>query len=196
MITEIIQANQFNSGNEGMYLVERDAPSPKEKEIIEDVPHSQGVLDFSMIFGERKFKNRVHTYEFIRPDTIYAKSKVVEQDLKRKLMMNSTGPIFDTHDHGYYWLGKCIDVDVEDDREYNRMLITIKFDVYPFMLTIKSWFDDVWDTFNFDRDVANFTKYEVKGEREIVLFNSGDITVTPVVVTQGGVFQLPERPPI
>lgn len=187
MIKEVIQANQFNSGNEGLYLLDRDAPSPAEKEIIEDVPHSQGIQDYSMIFGEPKFKNREHTYKFLAPNVTYDKRKIAEQNIKRKLMMNGIGPIYDTHDAGYYWLGKCTSVKVEDDADFNELTVTIKFNVYPFMFTIKSWFDDVWDTFNFDRDVANFTKYQIKGEREIVLFNTGDITVTPTIIVEGGV---------
>src|SRR5699024_11943405 len=60
-IKEQIEVNKFNSKRLGLYLLNRDAPTPEEKEIIEDLPYSQGVLDFSMIMGERMFDNRTLT---------------------------------------------------------------------------------------------------------------------------------------
>lgn len=193
-IKEQIEVNKFNSKRLGLYLLSRDAPTPEEKEIIEDLPYSQGVLDFSMIMGERMFKNRPLTYEFIAIEKSYEARKPLERQIKRDLMMNGIVPIYDTHNLGYFWLGKCVSVEVEDDHETGRLRVTIEFDVYPFLYTVKKWFDDAWDSFNFDNDVANYTKYQVNGERTIELVNNGDVTVTPVVVVQGGVFQPPENP--
>ena len=184
-IKEQIQVNQFNSKKLGLYLIDRDAPTPEEKEIIEDLPYSQGVLDFSMIMGERMFDNRTLTYEFIAIEKSYEARKPLERQIKRDLMMNGIVPIYDTHDLGYFWLGKCESVEVEDDHETGRLRVTIEFDVYPFLYTVKSWFDDAWDSFNFDTDVANWTKYQVNGERTIELVNNGDITITPIITVKG-----------
>ena len=184
-IKEQIEVNQFNSKKMGLYLVSRDAPTPKEKEIIEDLPYSQGVLDFSMIMGERMFDNRTLTYEFIVVSKGYEVRKPIERQIKRDLMMNGIVPIYDTHNLGYFWLGKCESVKVEDDSEFSRLKVTIKFNVYPFLYTVKKWFDDAWDSFNFDTDVANYTKYQVNGELTIELVNNGDITITPIITVKG-----------
>ena len=184
-IKEQIQVNEFNSKALGLYLLERTAPTPQEKEIIEELPYSQGVLDFSMIMGERMFKNRTLTYEFIAIEKNYEARKPLERQIKRDLMMNGIVPIYDTHDLGYFWLGKCDSVKVEDDEYTGRLRVIIEFDVYPFLYTVKSWFDDVWDSFSFDTDVANFTKYEVDGELTIELVNNGDVTVTPLIRVKG-----------
>ena len=141
--------------------------------------------DFSMIMGERMFDNRTLTYEFIAIEKSYEARKPLERQIKRDLMMNGIVPIYDTHDLGYFWLGKCVGVEVEDDHETGRLRVTIEFDVYPFLYTVKKWFDDAWDSFNFDTDVANWTKYQVDGERTIELVNNGDVTVTPIINVKG-----------
>ena len=76
-------------------------------------------------------------------------------------------------------------VEVEDDHETGRLRVTIEFDVYPFLYTVKKWFDDAWDSFNFDTDVANWTKYQVNCDRTIELVNNGDVTVTPIITVKG-----------
>ena len=49
-INEYIQFMGFNSKNEKLYLIERNAPTPEEKEILKDIPFKQGVLDFFFFF--------------------------------------------------------------------------------------------------------------------------------------------------
>ena len=168
---EYIEFNRFNSRDLGLYLVQRDAPTPDAKDIVMDIPLMQGVLDFSLIMGERTFTNREITYEFIAPWLNYGRRKQLERNIKQLIMMHGRSQLFDTHDIGYYWLGKCISIE------------TIVFDCYPFMLTIYNYFDDVWDTFNFDTDVANFTKYEINGTRDILLVNVGSTAVSPKITT-------------
>lgn len=181
---EGVQFNQFNSLNQNLILVRRDAPAPEEKKIVEDIPYSQGEIDFSMLLGERVFRNRPLTYEFISKKMSYGQRKVLENRIKRLNMMGDIGEIYDTHDAGYYWRGKCEYIEVIDDAEFNRLSVIIEFNVYPFLIDTKHYFDDVWDDFDFDVDVANWTKYEVDGVRTITLYNSGDTTVRPNIIVE------------
>lgn len=181
---EGVQFNQFNSLNQNLILVRRDAPTPEEKKIVEDIPYSQGEIDFSMLLGERVFRNRPLTYEFISKKMSYGQRKVLENRIKRLNMMGDIGEIYDTHDAGYYWRGKCEYIEVIDDAEFNRLSVIIEFNVYPFLIDTKHYFDDVWDDFDFDVDVANWTKYEVDGVRTITLYNSGDTTVRPNIIVE------------
>ena len=64
-INEYIQFMGFNSKNEKLYLMERNAPTPDEKEILKNLPFKQGVLDFSALLGSRVFENREIEYVFI-----------------------------------------------------------------------------------------------------------------------------------
>ena len=180
-IKEMIEFAGFNTKEHNLYLLNRDATTPEEKEIIEDIPFRQGVLDFSMILGERVFENRKIVYEFLLVNTEYRDRASFETMLKQKLMPYGQQKLYDSHDSGYYWLGKCKSIEVEHDHQFNSLKATIIFDCYPFMLTLSSYFDDVWDSFDFDNGIAGFTKYKVNGSKDIVLINTSSTTIGPEV---------------
>lgn len=182
-IVEHIKFGDFDSREEGFYLTERDAPSPDEKEIIENIPFMQGVHDFSMILNERIFNNRKISYTFWLPNRMYGQRKLIEQDTKRKLMMNGTAMLYDSHDESFYWLGKCEEVKVIDDEETKTLEVRISFDCYPFMLADSEFFTDVWDTFNFNHHVSVFTKYFIRTSKKIFLINTGDASISPTIIT-------------
>ena len=180
-IKEYIQFMKFNSKNEKLYLIERNAPTPEEKEILKDIPFKQGVLDFSALLGSRVFKNREIEYVFMLFNTPYNQRKIVERNIKQKLMVHPRNKLYDTHDANYYWLGKCKSVEVENGERFNQLKVTVTFDCYPYMFSNISYFDDYWDTFEFDEDVANYTKYIVKGSLDFPLFNAGSVAVKPEI---------------
>lgn len=180
-INEYIQFMSFNSKNEKLYLIERKAPTPEEKEILKDIPFKQGVLDFSALLGSRVFKNREIEYVFMLFNTPYNQRKIVERNIKQKLMVHPRNKLYDTHDANYYWLGKCKSVEVENGERFNQLKVTITFDCYPYMISHTDYFDDYWDTFEFDEDVANYTKYVVNGSLEFPLFNAGSVAVKPKI---------------
>ena len=178
-INEYIQFMSFNSKNEKLYLIERNAPTPEEKEILKDIPFKQGVLDFSALLGGRVFKNREIEYVFMLFNTPYNQRKIVERNIKQRLMVHPRNKLYDTHDANYYWLGKCKAVEVENGERFNQLKVTVTFDCYPYMFSNTDYFDDYWDTFEFDEDVANYTKYIVKGSLDFPLFNAGSVAVKP-----------------
>lgn len=181
-INEYIQFMNFNSKNEKLYLIERNAPTPEEKEILKDIPFKQGVLDFSALLGSRVFKNREIEYVFMLFNTPYNQRKIVERNIKQKLMVHPRNKLYDTHDANYYWLGKCKSVEVENGEQFNQLKVTVTFDCYPYMFSHTNYFDDFWDTFEFDEDVANYTKYVVKGSLDFPLFNAGSVAVKPEII--------------
>lgn len=180
-VNEYIQFMNFNSKSEKLYLIERNAPTPDEKEILKNLPFKQGVLDFSALLGSRVFENRKIEYVFMLFNTPYSQRKIVERNIKQKLMVHSRNKLFDTHDANYYWLGKCKSVEVENGERFNQLKVTITFDCYPYMISHTDYFDDYWDTFEFDEDVANYTKYVVDGSLEFPLFNAGSVAVKPEI---------------
>ena len=153
----------------------------EEKEILKDIPFKQGVLDFSALLGSRVFKNREIEYTFMLFNTPYNQRKTVERNIKQKLMVHSKNKLFDTHDSNYYWLGKCKSVEVENGERFNQLKVTVTFDCYPYMFSNTDYFDDCWDTFEFDEDVANYTKYVVRGSLDFPLFNAGSVAVKPEI---------------
>lgn len=180
-INEYIQFTGFNSKEEKLFLIERNAPTPDEKEILKNLPFKQGVLDFSALLGSRVFENRKIEYVFMLFNTPYSQRKIVERNIKQKLMVNPRNKLYDTHDANYYWLGKCKAVEVENGEQFNQLKVTVTFDCYPYMISHTDYFDDYWDTFEFDEDVANYTKYVVNGSLEFPLFNAGSVAVKPEI---------------
>lgn len=186
-IREHIVFNDFNSKELGLYLLERAAPTPSEKENIENIPFRQGVVDFSMHLGERIFNNREITYEFQAFSKSYQTRKELEQEVKRRAMVHGESILYDTHDLGFHWFGKCESVEVTDNSSDRYLKIKMVFNCYPFMLSEKRYFDDIWDDFNLESGVASWTKYRIQGRRQIRLFNLGEIAISPEVVVNGNI---------
>ncbi|QOP72861.1 phage tail protein [Pediococcus acidilactici] len=163
----------FDSRKAGLFLVERTAPTPEEKEITESVPYMQGVYDFSMYQNERFFENREITYKLVIPIGVYHDRKGVEQDIKRQLMPLGRQALIDTHEEIYYWIGKCKSVEADDDSEKGLLTVTVAFDCYPFAFTNNLEGADVWDDVYFDHWIWQPVKFTVNGKQDIQLENIG-----------------------
>lgn len=178
----------YSSADNDMFLISRDAPTPSEKEITESVPYMQGVYDFSMLGNERFFDNREVTYQVMLFGSQYSDRKITEQDLKRQLMMQPIQAIYDTHDRGYHWVGKCKSVNVEDDEEKHTLSATIVFDCMPFARANDlEGGDNHWDDVYFPNWYFQRRKYTVDGTQSIFLMNIGAHTVDVKMVVTGKV---------
>lgn len=170
-----------HTSNRNMWLVERSAPTPPEKVIKENIPFMQGTHDFSMILGGRVYENRPLTYRFEIINQNYQNRKVIQTSLENWLMRSGYEPLYDDHAKGYYYIAKCTSVDVADSS--GGLTVVIEFDAYPFKIGELQEGNDIWDTFNFELDVAQITKFEVNGSEEIVLYNVGQNNLVPTIKT-------------
>lgn len=186
-IKEYIQFGDFNSKDAGWYLQSRDAPTPDKKEIVEQIPYLQGVLDFSDVLGEVFFDRREITYEFKLPNKDYPDRKIAERFIKSSMTTKSESQLFDTHDKRYYWLGKVKSIKVTDVPLKKHLIATIVFICYPFAFHVDNYFDDVWDTFDFENDFSNWTKWNIDAQKEIYFVNGGDTSVSPTVICSGDI---------
>lgn len=181
-IREKLKFQTFDSKKMGFYLVERSLDSPQEKTVTVNIPYAQGVADFSMITGERIFEQRTLTYQFIIYGLPYSfDRKFLEDECRRKLIMPGYGKIQDTHNPGYFWWGKCEEVNCEDDEGYRKCTIDIKFSVYPFLVADDAYFDDRWDTFDFHKSVSQFYTFNIQGAEDIVIINAGSRSISPQI---------------
>lgn len=186
-ITEGFIFGDYDSRENNMFLISRDAPTPSEKEITESVPYMQGVYDFSMLNFDRYFDNREVTYQVMLFENEYENRKRPEQDIKRNLMKLDIQSLYDTHDQGYHWLGKCKSVAVEDDVEKGTLSCTIVFDCYPFAIYNSAEGSDIWDDVYFPHWVFQNTKYTVSGAQSISLFNIGSRSVECEMIVDGDI---------
>lgn len=184
-ITEFIEMGRFNSKEAGYYVLEHDAPSPDEQEIIESIPFMQGVYDFSMLLGERVFENRKLTIKLYRPLTIYEERKRLEQEAKEQLMLNEISVISDSWLDGCHWLGKCTSVVSDDDQNRNTLILTLIFDCYPFALKDAAGYTDEFDIDYFVDGVDQWTGYVVNGQRNLLLINEGVNATSPIIIATG-----------
>lgn len=182
-IKEYISFGSFDTKSRGWYLESREAPSPQEKEVIESLMFSQGSLDFSMIGNERYFENRIITYEFKLPNRSYSDRKSAEREIKSELMKIGRSQLKDTHDDGFYWYGKFKSVKVKDDPIKRCLIATLEFDCYPFLIALVDYFDDIWDDFDFEYGVANWSRWSITIKQTIPIYNPGDTTIVPKIIT-------------
>ena len=182
-IKEGITFNDFDTRENDMHLIDRSAPTPQEKEIIESVPFAHGVYDFSNILGERIFNNRTISYTFHIHEHDYDHRKHDQTVLENKLLGTHIARLEDSYDENYYYLGKCVSINTTDDHVYNRLIVNIDFDCYPFKISKLKEGHDIWDEFNFELDVAQIPAFEVNGSREVTLYNAGASSVVPTIKT-------------
>lgn len=180
-IKEKLTFNQFDSKGLGMYLIDRELESPKEKKVLVDIPYRQSVEDFSMITGERIFEQRQLKYEFKAFQLEYSERKELENECRRLLMSHDYSKVKDTHDRDFYWWGKCEEVSIQDDAPLRRLTVQITFKVYPFLIGDEEQLLDIWDRFDFEHGIAQFYDFDVKGARDVILINNGSRATTPTI---------------
>lgn len=197
-IQEGITRGGVHTSDYNMWLVDRSAPTPEEKSIVESLPFVQGNYDFSTILGGRVYENRPLSYQFEILNTDYQSRKSVQTSLENWLMIGGYEVLYDDHSHGYYWLAKCMRVNTVDT--HGGLTVNIEFDAYPFKISVKPEGHDIWDDFNFELDVAQVTKFEVNGTIDAMLYNVGANILTPVikasapmqVIKDGITYNIPE----
>ena len=183
LIYEKIQFGQFDSANFELFLIERDAPTPNEKEVLLSIPYAQGTHDFSALLGERVFENRTNRYVLRVYNKSYDERKIIENKVKDLLLSQNYNQLIDTHDPDGFWWGKCSKVTPDDDNEYNKLTLTVEFECYPYFMSKFNYFTDLWDDFNFDYDVACYSAYDVKEYQSIIFINNGSTALSPIIHT-------------
>lgn len=182
MVKEGIRFEEFDSVKEDMILTFREDTPPAEKEIKENLPFVQGDYDFSRILGEAIRENRSPTYEFFIKENNRERRKALEIKYENMLLNQGMGRIYDTHNPGYYFYGKCTNAEVTFDDTWQQLKLLVTFDCYPYMISELSEGHDIWDEFNFELDIAQITEHEVNGSTEITLYNNGATSVVPSIV--------------
>lgn len=188
LITEGLVFGEFDSRKLGWWLLERDAPSPSEKVIVETLPYMQGNYDFSVFDDERYFENRTLTYKFKVVASPYSDRKMIEHEIKRKLIPMKIQRLIDTHDSNYFWRGKVQSVTLADDNKYQTLVATITFNCYPFAFAKNYEGSDIWDDVEFEHWIFQEVQFDVFETQKIVLTNIGSRAVICNVEVTGNVW--------
>lgn len=161
----------------------REIGVPNKVKVIRRPPFSNMDIDFSKLYGDQVYENRTLKYSFNLVDRFGKNTAEVMSTTKTLLtnwLMNTNGkqPLYDDAYPNHYFLAEVEDgTDIEED--WNKGLLTVNFTAYPFMIHELPEGNDIWDTFNFELDVAQQTNFNVNGTKDILLINSGTPDVVP-----------------
>lgn len=149
---------------------------PSRNKVTAEIPFSNTKYDFSNIYGGQTYSERELEYviHVFNPDDLTDQQM---HQLKTKLanwLESGKGkqPLVDEKLPGWHFLAEPeTGLSLEDN--YQSGELTVKFVAYPFMIRDTAEGDDVWDTFNFDYDVAQVTSFKVDGSKTVILINNG-----------------------
>lgn len=180
-----IRYNGHHSSEFGLDVIDKQISFPGKNKVLISIPHSNNVFDFSQVYGTQNYSERTFTVTFNvinrslwTKDSMYIQwTKVLDWLMKPSKKM----PLYDDIMKEYYYLGE-VQVKPDMDELKYRGKLTVVFQCYPFRIYELQEGNDIWDAFNFELDIAQLVKHDVKGSKPIVLFNTGMSNLAPVVV--------------
>lgn len=169
----------------GITVSEKDIGFPNKNKIKVQVPFSNTEYDFSEIYGEQTYTERTLTFtlnvleKHKNIDT--QKVNILETQLSNWLM-NSGGKqrLYDDSMPNYFYLAE-VEGGLSFDELRNHGTLTVEFTAYPFVIGELREGNDIWDTFNFELDVAQITDFTVNGSLDVMLYNVGTPNLSPTI---------------
>nr|WP_276535478.1 phage tail domain-containing protein [Ligilactobacillus apodemi] len=86
----------------------------------------------------------------------------------------------------YYFLAEA-QGDYDYTEESGYALLKVKFVCLPYKIHEVDESDDIWDTFEFENDIAQDLTFEVAGDREVKIYNAGTARVSPKLIVTGNI---------
>jgi phage-related protein len=159
----------------------RAIETPSKIKITEAVPFMNRSYDFSSLYGSNCYTERQLEYEFLikannSTELEYQRIKV-ENWL---LSSNTKTPLIDDNIISYYYNAECIGVELEDMNNIGKLKAT--FIAYPFRISTECEGNNLWDSFNFELDVLQDTKFTVSGVSNVSIYNSSVIDIEPEII--------------
>lgn len=175
----IIKDNKHSFRDYGLTIASRSIGIPKKNKIKETVPYMNGSYDFSNIYGEQTYSDRVIEYRF----NIVGSNKINMNMLKINVLdWLFSGPKTQLYDDTFpdlYFMAECEEANFDENNIDGQL--TAKFVAYPFKLSNKNEGDDIWDTFNFELDMVQDTHFTVNGYSSVKITNLGAVGIVPSV---------------
>lgn len=134
----------------------REIGIPNKTKNIRRIPFSNVDYDFSLIYGEQVYENRELTYYFnigINGDSVIAMNNEKTKIVNWLMHSNGKQPLYDDAFPGWHFLAE-VENSMSFQEDYYIGILEVTFTAYPFMIRDVSEGDDIWDTFNFEYDVA------------------------------------------
>ena len=159
----------------------KEHKAPVKNKIYESIPFMNGSYDFSNIYGSPSYSDRELNYSFLieieNEEVMNYKKIAIENWL---LGTNSKSILIDEDLKGYYYMAECTDVNF--DNYYSFGLIDVTFTAYPFKIGEAYEGNNLWDSFNFELDVLQDTKFTVNGTSSVSIYNTSVIDIEPEII--------------
>ena len=156
--------------------------TPSKIKITETIPFSNITYDFSSLYGGNCYTERQLEYEFLikacNSTELEFKRMEVDQWL---LSSNSKTPLIDDNIPGYYYKAECISTEFEDLVKIGKLKAI--FTAYPFKIGESYEGNNLWDSFNFELDVLQDTKFIVNGVSNVSIYNPSVIDIEPEIIS-------------
>lgn len=155
-------------------------PSPNN--ILISVPYGNGVYDFSSILGDMTYSTREInvTFKLEKFEIFQYRLNALYNIFKDKFYTNSMLELKISWLEGTF-LAKTTEISPLNLMEEERT-VSVKFIAQPFRTLDRYEGDDIWDTFCFETDYVQYNKHEIKGTKEVTLYNLGMVKSNPVIV--------------
>lgn len=157
---------------------------PAKNKIIVQPPFSNAVLDFSNVYGGQHFGERIFSQTFnIIDRRLWDKESAYRMWTKvvNWLMSADTKqPLYDDIMKSYYYLAEVQKAPNFDEFRF-RGELTVEWTCYPFRIYELPEGNDIWDTFDFELDIAQKTHFDVNGSMMCKLFNIGTPSINPTI---------------
>lgn len=157
-----IRFNGHHSSEFGLRILQgKQIGFPTKIKSLVTIPHSSNEYDFSSVVGVQAYSDRTVSIPFhinkMDKESLYNEwTKIVNW----LMGTDSKTPLYDDLMDEYYYMAE-----VRESPEFNELLtrgtLTVNFTCYPFRISKLREGNDIWDTFNFELDVAQQTSFLV-----------------------------------
>lgn len=160
----------------------RTIGTPSKVKITQTIPFMNGNYDFSNLYGDNCYTERRLEYEFLLKSNSNAELEFKRMLVDSWLLENNTkSPLYDDNVAGFYYLAECESVEFEEINNIGKL--KAYFIAYPFKISNNYEGSDIWNEFNFEYDILQDTKFNVKGNIETSIYNASIIEIVPTVIT-------------
>ena len=183
--------NDHHSSDFGLRVLNSKSMTlPNKTKVTVQLPYSDGVVDLSNVYGNNNFGERTITFPCRLPVGYNNREQLYSILTKiTNWLMSPAGKIRlgdDVMSDFYYLAEVEHGPQIQEFSVYTN--ITIVFQCYPYRFH-RANNEDLWDPFRFDWDIAQNTKFDVKGTQNILLI-SGSNTTVPLNIDASAGFQL------
>ena len=184
MIYGIRKSNKHSYYDFGLIMVDRNIETPVKNKIKVNIPYTNGYYDFSDLYGGDTYEERKLIYTFRLKGMSIKDINNKYTNIVNWLTTGTQEPLFDDLFPGYYFLAECEGNINFKELDKNKKFATfeVEFIAYPFRIGEYYEGNNLWDTFNFENDVLQDTKFDVVESKIVSIYNVSAIDIEPLII--------------